>query len=80
MGLFTPRPEEPAEWAGLPSEPLEPVHAVDSLDPATGYTDPLRVLGPAVQSIVIPVVVPVAEPGPPAADTAEREASEPTPE
>lgn len=24
MGLFASRPEEPFEWAGLPSEPLAP--------------------------------------------------------
>lgn len=24
MGLFQHRPEEPTEWGGLPSEPLEP--------------------------------------------------------
>ncbi len=24
MGLFTQRPEEPSEWAGLPGEPARP--------------------------------------------------------
>ena len=31
MGLFSPRPEEPTEWAGLPSEPLEPRSPADRL-------------------------------------------------
>ncbi|GAA3211341.1 hypothetical protein [Microbacterium terregens] len=60
MGLFTPRPEEPAEWAGLPSEPLEPGSGAESLGSPTGYSDPLGILGPAVESIVIPVL-PAAE-------------------
>ena len=31
MGQFTTRPEEPAEWAGLPSEPLTTRSEVESL-------------------------------------------------
>ncbi|WP_349308264.1 hypothetical protein [Microbacterium sp. MM2322] len=31
MGLFTQRPEEPSEWGGLPSEPLDPRSPVERL-------------------------------------------------
>ncbi len=31
MGLFTQRPEEPSEWAGLPSEPWEPRSPIERL-------------------------------------------------
>jgi len=42
MGLFTQRPEEPSEWGGLPSEPLEPTNPVDRLGegPALGGWTP----------------------------------------
>ncbi|OAH51414.1 hypothetical protein [Microbacterium oleivorans] len=38
MGLFVQRPEEPSEWGGLPSEPLEPTNPIDRLGegPALG--------------------------------------------
>jgi len=32
MGLFQHKPEDPTEWAGLPSEPLEPLSAAERLD------------------------------------------------
>jgi hypothetical protein len=32
MGLFTQRPEDPIEWAGLPGEPLGPQDAASHLD------------------------------------------------
>ena len=35
MGLFTQRPEENDEWAGLPSEPLLPPSAAERLDGLT---------------------------------------------
>ncbi len=31
MGLFQHRPEEPPEWGGLPSEPLEPAGPAELL-------------------------------------------------
>ncbi len=31
MGLFTQRPEEPTEWAGLPSEPEDATSAAELL-------------------------------------------------
>lgn len=42
MGLFTQRPEEPSEWGGLPSEPLEPANPIDRLGegPAVGGWKP----------------------------------------
>ena len=38
MGLFVQRPEDPSEWGGLPSEPLEPTNPIDRLGegPALG--------------------------------------------
>lgn len=57
MGIFATRPEEPFEWAGIPSEPeraqsgaerlATPVVDASGLDPAASA---------AVESIVIPVV------------------------
>ncbi|WP_433675421.1 hypothetical protein [Microbacterium gorillae] len=34
MGMFTQKPEEPAEWAGLPSEPIR--RDDTDLEPAVG--------------------------------------------
>lgn len=34
MGLFTQRPEEPTEWAGLPSEPEDARSAAELLPEA----------------------------------------------
>lgn len=63
MGLFTKLPEEPAEWAGLPSEPDHPESTAERLADATAAVDPggLGVGdialggGGAVESIVFPV-------------------------
>jgi hypothetical protein len=41
MGLFQHRPEEPTEWGGLPSEPLEPADPADLLGEATPLDIPL---------------------------------------
>jgi len=55
MGLFTPRPEEPTDWAGLPSEPLEPRSPADRLS-ADGSVDALGLLaGTGVASIPLAV-------------------------
>ena len=70
MGLFTPRPEEPAEWAGLPSEPAESGSPAERLAPPTAAGDPLALWGGSVESIVIPVV-PVVEIAEAASDPAE---------
>jgi hypothetical protein len=55
MGIFATRPEEPFEWAGLPSEPARPESDIDQLGMAAVDT---TTLGAAVESIVIPVAVP----------------------
>ena len=54
MGLFSARPEEPTEWAGLPSEPLPPRSAAETLSDGPPPTD-LGALGASI-SISIPVV------------------------
>jgi hypothetical protein len=60
MGLFASRPEEPTEWAGLPSEPLESPFDIESLVAPVASTDALGLVGGGVESVVIPVV-PVVE-------------------
>ena len=67
MGLFSKLPEDPVEWAGLPSEPARPESPAERLTDA-GAGDPgglgLGDLGlggaGAVESIVVPVA-PVIE-------------------
>lgn len=62
MGMFTQRPEEPTEWAGLPSEPLRPRNAAERLDDAPPVDLGLPSAGDgAVESIVIPVTAPADE-------------------
>jgi hypothetical protein len=56
MGQFTTRPEEPTEWAGLPSEPAESRPANESLAVPVESADSLTFLSGAIESIVIPVV------------------------
>lgn len=63
MGQFTTRPEEPAEWAGLPSEPLTSRSEVEALAEPVESADSLGFLDRGVESVVIPVVVPPAEAG-----------------
>ena len=41
MGLFQHRPEEPTEWGGLPSEPLEPSGPADLLPESGSNGTPL---------------------------------------
>jgi hypothetical protein len=63
MGLFSKLPEEPVEWAGLPSEPSRAESEAERLTSAPssdlgalgglGFGDPTA--GGAVESIVIPV-------------------------
>jgi hypothetical protein len=55
MGQFTTRPEEPAEWAGLPSEPHETGPAAESLAAPIESADSFAFLGGAVESVVIPL-------------------------
>jgi len=65
MGLFAHRPEEPTEWAGLPSEPARHETAAERLPEPSSALDALGLGGGAVESIVIPVapVVEIAEDG-----------------
>lgn len=58
MGLFSARPEEPTEWAGLPSEPLPPRSAAETLSDGPPPAD-LGALGESI-SISIPFVPPTA--------------------
>jgi len=69
MGLFASRPEEPTEWAGLPSEPARAESAAEKLADAAPAVDALGFVGGgAVESIVIPVA-PVVEVAQEAADS-----------
>ena len=70
MGIFSTRPEEPTEWAGLPSEPVASRSEAESLAAQTESADSLAFLGTTIESIVIPVV-PVVETAQTAADSAE---------
>jgi len=62
MGIFATRPEEPFEWAGIPSEPARPDSEAERLD---ATADVLGVdVGP-VESIVIPIAPePASTPAP----------------
>lgn len=60
MGLFQQRPEEPTEWAGLPSDPWEPRSPVESLPDTPDAMVPT--IGTATVSIEIPIpFLPVAD-------------------
>lgn len=64
MGLFQQRPEEPTEWAGLPSEPLRSRSEAELLEdaaPVDAGFGGLFVQGTAIESIEIPVEVEPAE-------------------
>lgn len=54
MGIFQSRPEEPTEWAGLPSEPWEPAAPADVLPPAANDPSALGDLGTVDVSIEMP--------------------------
>jgi hypothetical protein len=63
MGLFTQRPEQNEEWAGIPSEPLRVESDAERLADAAPVDAgglALDGVGMAVESIVIPVA-PVIE-------------------
>ena len=63
MGLFAQQPEENDEWGGLPSEPAAPETDAQRLVDAAPAVDLLGV-GPAVESIVIPVAPYIEVAGP----------------
>lgn len=62
MGLFTQRPEQNEEWAGLPSEPARPESEAERLAAEAPSLDAMIGISGtgAVESIVIPVA-PVVE-------------------
>ncbi|MGN8026583.1 hypothetical protein [Microbacterium sp. 22242] len=53
MGMFTQKPEEPTEWAGLPSEPLDRDEATDLPEPPA--LDPFGLGLGTGTNVVIPV-------------------------
>ncbi|MET0811517.1 MAG: hypothetical protein ABWY03_00590 [Microbacterium sp.] len=57
MGLFQKLPEDPIEWAGLPSEPLPDLPAAERL-PAAAGVDLDAVPGVGSISISIPADLP----------------------
>ncbi|SFS07870.1 hypothetical protein SAMN04487846_2296 [Microbacterium sp. cf046] len=79
MGQFTTRPEEPAEWAGLPSEPIESRPEAESLGAPIESADSLAFLGTAIESVVIPVA-PVVEIAQSATESAEGDGTPPAQE
>lgn len=54
MGIFQSRPEEPTEWGGLPSEPVDEQQAAEVLPPPV---DDLGVFGAAGVAFSVPVEV-----------------------
>ncbi|MGZ8805361.1 MAG: hypothetical protein ACXWZG_08690 [Microbacterium sp.] len=68
MGQFTTRPEEPTEWAGLPSEPVESNPSAESVVAALEFADSLAILGGTIESVAIPLF-PVVEIAPSAPDS-----------
>lgn len=59
MGMFMQRPEEPEEWAGLPSEPLKPRSGAELLADAGPASELLGEPGEGVASVSIPMPPPV---------------------
>ncbi|GAA1936764.1 hypothetical protein GCM10009775_30890 [Microbacterium aoyamense] len=59
MGLFQKLPEDPVEWAGLPSEPLPDLPAAERL-PYGGTIDLDAVPGVGSISISIPTDLPAS--------------------
>lgn len=73
MGLFSQLPEEPNEWAGLPSEPARPESDAERLGDAppvdvgglgVGALGLTASVGGVVEGIVIPVAPAVEVPSP----------------
>ena len=68
MGLFTQRPEEPAEWAGIPSEPARDETDAERLRAAS--VDPAR-LGPLDDSAAASIAIPIDAVTPPPSEESE---------
>jgi hypothetical protein len=75
MGIVSTRPEEPTEWAGLPSEPVTSRSEAENLAAQVESAGSLAFLGTAIESVVIPVV-PVVEIAQTAVDSAEGDPTE----
>ncbi|GAA3761884.1 hypothetical protein GCM10022240_13100 [Microbacterium kribbense] len=76
MGLFASRPQEPFEWAGIPSEPLRDRTEAEYLDEPP--TDPFAITtSPVGNSITIEVVPVPPQDSTPAADDDEPDGSDP---
>ncbi len=58
MGIFQQRPEEPTEWAGLPSDPWEPRSPSEVLPPPVEGAD---LLGATSVTIEVPLDLPSAD-------------------
>lgn len=65
MGLFTQRPQHNEEWAGLPSEPLDPESPAERL---TGSPPAPGLLGADSGMASIAIPLPTAQPETPADD------------
>ncbi|MDD7962667.1 hypothetical protein [Microbacterium thalli] len=65
MGLFMQRPEEPSEWAGLPSEPVRRKSDAELLPDEPPAAAPAGDLlgGGGIASIAIPITIPTAREG-----------------
>jgi hypothetical protein len=77
MGIFATRPEDPFEWAGIPSEPARPktdaelLATVPQTAPVVAPDAPLG----ATMSIVIPI--PATTPAPARPESTEPEPTDP---
>lgn len=58
MGIFSTRPEEPTEWAGLPSEPERVRSGAEALPEPIDSADSLGLLGTSIASVAIPLSPP----------------------
>lgn len=61
MGMFTQRPEEPTEWAGLPSEPVDQDWLSEQLTGTTTGPDAALLTG-GVTSVAISIDMPSTDP------------------
>lgn len=62
MGLFSTRPEEPTEWAGLPSEPARTRSGAETLPEPVDSADSLGLLDASISSVAIPLPAITAPP------------------
>lgn len=62
MALFQQKPEEQKQdWAGLPSEPLDPENPAETLPEAPAVDPSTLTLGGETTSLVFPVAAPPSE-------------------